>query len=182
MSEARVIAAKITRVGMAALFAADSQGLALRLSHIALGAGGGTGYVPTGAETALRSEFVRVAIGGGETLAPDEILVQALIDGAAQGWINEIGVFDEDGVLFAVWSEVATPLAYKSAGVPLVVALTLAVAEIPSDRIEIVVGSPSVNITIAAPFADLAAQVVRLQRRVTQSECEKLAPTIGLSA
>lgn len=178
MSDDRVIQAKITRAGMRAVFAADNAGLDLKLSHLAIGTGQGTGYVPTGNEVALKSEIQRVAIGGGDYLGDFEILVQAMLDGAPQGWVNEVGIFDQSGALFAIWSEINAPLAYKTAGVPLIVALTLAVSEIPPNALTIVVGGPNVNITIAGPFAQLSAELIRLQRRAVESENARLIPLI----
>lgn len=181
--DVRVLTARITRAGLTALFAADRSGVQLKLAQIAIGSGQtNNGYPLTGYETALRAEFQRVAVGGGEAIGETEIFVQALFQGAAQGWINEVGVYDEDGVLFALWSEPNAPLAYKSAAVPLIVALTLAVSEVPAGSLTLVVGGPSVNIAVAGPFADMAAQIIRLQRRVTQTECDRLAPTILLNA
>jgi hypothetical protein len=174
----RAIAARITRTGMRAVFNAQNTGLQLELSQIAIGTGGGTGYVPTGSETALRNEFARVAIGGGDYLSDFEVLVQSMFDGAPQGWVNEIGILDGDGNLFAVWSEINAPLAYKTAGVSLIVALTLALSEIPPNSLTIVAGGAAVNITIAGPFSVLASEIMRLQRRVVQSEVERLTPVI----
>ena len=182
----RVLPAKLPRAGLRALFAAQSNGIDLKLSHIAVGragaapgpAGGAGGFVPTGNETRLMTEFDRVAIGGGEYLGDYEIMVSGLFQSASTGWVHEIGVFAEDGTLFAAWSEVNAPLAYKSAGIPFVVALTLAVSEVPPDSLTIVVGAPSVNITIAGPFAALAAELIRLQRRATETETERVLPII----
>lgn len=174
----RVLNARITRAGMRAVFAANNQGLALDLSHVAIGTGGGSGYVPSGNETALMSEFERAAIGGGEYLSDFEILVQAMLTGTPQGWVNEVGIFTASGVLFAVWSEVNAPIAYKTQSVPLVLGLTLAIGDVPAGSLNIVVGAPSVNITIAGPFAILAAELIRLQRRATETERDIVIPQI----
>ena len=174
----RVISAKITRAGMRALFNATQTGVDLKLSHIAIGTGQGSGYVPTGNEGALRTEFLRQAIGGGEYLTDYEILVQALLDGPSTGWVHEVGVFDEAGVMFALWSEPNAPLAFKSVNVPVIIALTLAVSEIPPNSLTIISGGPSVNIFIAGPFAQLSAEIIRLQRRAVESENARLIPQI----
>ena len=174
----RVLTARITRAGMRAIFAANNQGLDLDLTHIAIGTGGGSGYTPNGNETALMSEFERVQIGGGDYLSDFEILVEGLLTGTPAGWVNEIGVFTSAGVLFAVWSEPNAPLAYKTANVPLVLGLTLAVGDVPPGSLNIVVGAPSVNITIAGPFSALAAELIRLQRRATETETERVLPII----
>lgn len=171
----RVLNAKITRAGMRALFNASNNGLRLDLSHIAVGTGG---YVPTGTETALTAEFSRVAIGGGDYLGDFEIMVSGVFTDATAGWVNEIGVFTSAGVLFAVWSEVNAPVSYKTAGVPLALGLTLAVGDAPPSSLNIVVGGPSVNIIIAGPFADIAAELIRLQRRATETEKFRVVPLI----
>lgn len=178
MSTDRVISARITRAGMRALFNATQTGVDLKLSHIAIGSGQGTGYVPTGNETALRTEFLRQAIGGGDYLTDFEILVQSLFDGPSTGWVHEVGVFDEGGTLFAIWSEPNAPLAFKTANVPVIIALTLAVSEIPPNSLTIIAGGPSVNIMIAGPFATLSAELLRLQRRAVESENARLIPVI----
>lgn len=175
----RVIVAKITRAGMRAVFNSVNTGLQLGLSHIAIGTGQGTGYNPTGNETALRSEFQRVAIGGGDYLADFEIIVQALLDGNSQGWVNEVGIFDENGTLFAIWSQINAPLAYKTANVPFIIALTLAVSEIPANALNVVAQGASVNIAIAEPFAQISAEIMRLQRRAVQTENARLIPQIN---
>jgi Phage tail-collar fibre protein len=178
MSDDRVISARITRAGMRALFSATNTGVDLKLSHIAVGTGQGVGYIPTGNETALRTEFQRKPIGGGDYLTDFEILVQAMLDGPSQGWVHEVGIFDEAGVLFAIWSEPNGSLVYKTAGVPVIIALTLAVSEIPPNSLTIIAGGANVNIIIAEPFADMSAEILRLQRRAVQSENARLIPII----
>jgi hypothetical protein len=182
VSDDRVIKAKITRAGLRALFNAQNNGLSLKLTHIAVGSGGlingVAGYTPTGNEIALTAEFARVAIGGGEYLADFEILVQAMFDGPAQGWVHELGVFTDTGVLFAIWSEKDAPLLFKTNGVPVITAMTLAVSEIPPDSLTVVVGAPSVNIVMAGPFATLSAEIIRGHRLGITAELNRIEPII----
>lgn len=175
----RVLTAKLTRAGMRALFNATNTGMRLDLSHIAVGT---SGYVPAGTETALVTEVSRAAIGGGDYLSDFEIMVSGLFTDATAGWVNEIGVFTSTGVLFALWSEVGAPVVYKTANVPLALGLTLAVGDVPPGSLNIIVGAPSVNITIAGPFSTLAAELIRLQRRAIESEVARLMPLITNTA
>lgn len=175
----RIIQAKLTRAGLRAAFAANNAGLQLALSHIGLGTARGAGYAPTGAETALQTEFVRVAIGGGEYLGDFEIALQALFDDASAGWIGEIGVYTDAGVLFAVWSEVGAPLAYKSASVPFVLAMTLAMTDLPAGSVSFVVGAPSVNIMLGEPLTMLATELIRLQRKSIELSVNALQPALA---
>ncbi|HRD79045.1 MAG TPA: phage tail protein [Hyphomicrobiaceae bacterium] len=176
----RVLTAKITRAGMRALFNATNTGVQLDLSHMAIGNGiANAGYTPNGNEVALGGEFARVEIGSGDYLGDYEIMVTGLFSDATAGWANEVGIFTSTGVLFAVWSEPAAPIAYKTANVPFVLALTLALGDVPPGSINIIVGAPSVNIMIVGPFAVISAEIIRLQRRMVESENARLTPIIN---
>ncbi|MEQ1670061.1 MAG: phage tail protein [Hyphomicrobium sp.] len=182
----RTLPAKITRAGMRALFSAQNNGLDLKLSHIAVGragaaagrAGGNGGYLPNGNETALMTEFDRVAIGGGDYLSDYEIMVSGLMVSAPEGWVHEIGIFADDGTLFALWSEVNAPLGYKTPGIQFIVSLTLAVSEVPPNALTIMVGAPNVNITIAGELAVFATELIRLQNRTINADVERYTAEI----
>jgi hypothetical protein len=169
---------KITDVGLRALINAQSDGLSARISHIALGDGNGHGYAPAGNETALRRERVRVPIGGGERIAPHELRVEALVDTGPSHWVREVGFVLEDGTLFAVWSDKQTPLAYKTAGVPLALAYYLALQGVPPDSVDITVSGPTVNLTVDGPIIAIATSIVGLQRRAVATEVARLTPII----
>ncbi len=165
----------ITNAGISAVLAASNDGLAAKITHIALGDGA---YEPTGAETALRSERVRVPIGGGRRIAPHEIEVQALVDTGPSFWVREIGIVLEDGTLLAVWSSQSTPLAYKTDGIPLALAYYLALEALPADSVEIEVSGPSVNLTMLPLAVSTATEIIRLQRRAVETEVARLTPVI----
>ncbi len=169
---------KITNVGLAALFNTDNDGLEASITHIAFGDGNGAGYSPTGNETVLKREKARVAIGGGERVGQFEIEVQALLDEGPSFWIREVGFILQDGTMLALWSDPAVPLAYKTAGVPLVVAYNLALQGIPPDSITVLATGPQVNITIAGPFATLATEIIRAHRLGIAAEKVRATPII----
>ncbi len=169
---------KITNIGLAALFNTGNDGLDAAITHIAFGDGDGDGYTPSGNETGLVREKARVAIGGGERVGQFEIEVQALLDEGSSFWIREIGFMLQDGTMLALWSDPQVPLAYKTAGVPLVVAYNLALQGIPPDSITVLATGPQVNITITGPLAQLSAELIRLQRRIVESEIARLEPQI----
>lgn len=183
----------ITRAGTIAAMTASNAGIKAKVAQIAIGSGrvtpgalgdGRNGYEPTGAETALVSEFARYPIGNVEQLAENEVLISALCDGAAAGRVREIGFLLDNGSLFAVWSAApptaATDMALfeKTANVPMALALTLALYGLPANSVQMIVGAPSVNISIAGPFSILAAELIRLQRRATETEKERVLPII----
>ena len=169
---------KITDAGLRALINAQNDGLEARINHIALGDANGTGYVPTGSETALKRERVRVPIGGGERIAPHELRVEAIVDDGPSFWVREVGFVLENGTLFALWSDEQTPLAYKTAGVPLALAYYLALQGVPPDSVSVTVSGPAVNLTVDGPIIALATSIIALQRRAVATEVARLTPEI----
>ena len=169
---------KITDAGLRAIINAQADGLEARISHIALGDGNGAGYAPTGNETALRNERVRVPIGGGERIAPHELRVEAIVDDGPSFWVREVGFVLEDGTLFALWSDEQTPLAYKTAGVPLAIAYYLALQGVPPDSVSVTLSGPTVNLTVDGPIIALATSIIALQRRAVATEVARLTPQI----
>lgn len=142
----------ITTPGLAAVWAADAAGLSAQITHIALGA---EGYDPDRAQLALRAEVQRVAIADGQRVSDTQIHVTALADGAADYWVKEVGFFLADGTLFAVWSS-GTPMAYKSALVPLLLGFDLVLAALPADSVTVV--GTGVNLSLAVWGEQFAAQ------------------------
>lgn len=90
---------RLTEVGIAAEAWAKTHDAKVRLTHIAVGDGGGEVPVPSGSETELVHENYRSAI---ESYAVDEtdenVAYLTIVIPADQGgwWIREAGVFAED--------------------------------------------------------------------------------------
>lgn len=173
--------ATLTTAGLAKVMAASNTGLSCQISHIALGAGQAgavPGYAPSAAQTALVSEFLRTPVAGGDRIDATTILVQAAFDPVGSAWAHEIGVFLSDGTLFAVHSSTAGPLTYVQAGQQIVYALTLGIAALPVGSVTWQASGPSVNITLAEPFADLANAVASLQNRFMTVERARVQPLL----
>lgn len=179
---------KITRAGLSAMIAANNNGLQGLISHLAIGHGvqltspanAGTGYEPTGLETALRNEFQRKPFGNGTRLGTNSFVLETAFDGTAQGWINEIGLIMTDGTLFAVWSD-TVPLMFKASNVQTLVAVTTVFEGLPADAIDMVVAAPSLNLTFVFSLARLAAEDLRVKRRLIQSDLERYTPVVTSS-
>ena len=175
----RVLEFIITDAGLAATFDETNTGAKVTWSHIALGSGlAGKSYVPSGTETALRGEFMRRAIGGGERIASNEILLQCLFSGVETGVIREVGLFTSTGVLWALWSGPA--IGEKYADVDYVFAQSIVVEGIDLDRLSWVAGGANVNILVAGPLALLGAEIARMQRRIVESEIARLTPPLTI--
>lgn len=167
----------ITAAGRTAVLAAHNTGLQATITHLAFGTGA---YDPTGNETALHAEVVRVPITGGKRVGAFTIQLSALLDGVAEFWIKECGVILSDGTLLAVFSHPTTPMAFKTNGVPIVMAFSLTMAALPASAITVDAGDVDLSITFAEELAKLAMvdtdtmrhqlvmadQIVELQRQV----------------
>lgn len=156
---------KITNAGLGAVFNETNNGLEAWISHVAFGDGAGNSYAPTGTETQLKREKVRVAIGGGGREAPTQILVQGVLDEGPEFWVREVGFFLNDGTLLAVWSEPGTLLIHKTDGVPFVFAYGLALKGVPANSVNVQISGPAVNVVFDKEFALIAANQARFALR-----------------
>lgn len=146
----------LTRAGMRAVFNASNTGLQATISHIAFGA---TAYTPTGEETALASEQVRIPIAGGSWVGDFTVHMTGLLDDGPSFWIREVGIILSDGTLLAVWSHATTPLAYKTAGVPLVAAFDLTIEQLPASAITVQAGNIDLTLFFGSEFAAIATAI-----------------------
>jgi hypothetical protein len=126
----------ITQVGLQAVFNASNSGLQAEITEIALG---DQGWQPDNAATGLRNERRRIQISKGERIAPTQIHITAVEDGTQlEYWVREVGFYLADGTLLAIWSHETQALAYKAAGVDLLLAFDMALAALPAERVTVV--------------------------------------------
>ena len=125
----------ITKIGIKAVFNAQSDGLEARIKEIALG---DTGWAPDDSASALKSEKHRIPILGGESISNSQIHLTAVEDGTSlEYWVREIGFYLADGTLLAIWSDPEQPLAHKSAGIDLLLAFDLVLSALPANSVTI---------------------------------------------
>ncbi|MDY8963070.1 phage tail protein, partial [Escherichia coli] len=103
----------LTDIGAAKLASAAALGVPLKITHMAVGDGGGTLPTPDAKQTALINEKRRAALN---MLYIDpqnscQIIAEQVIPENEGGWwIREVGLFDESGALIAVGN---CPESYK---------------------------------------------------------------------
>lgn len=170
---AQVMKMKITRTLLRTAASGYAPGTRFDFTHVSLGAGGpgGAGYEPTGYETALKNEFLRVPVAGAAQLGEFEYLVEALFEHpTAEGWVREIGIWavppgGGEPFLACLWSEAAGPAGYLSPGAPWAFAQTLAFFELPGNMFNVVAGAPNLSATFIGPFIDLTTVVATMLGR-----------------
>ncbi len=150
----------ITTAGLTAVLNATNDGLSARITHVALG---DAAWTPDNSATALQNERRRVTVSNGERIQPTQIHITAVENGSTEYWIRELGFYLDDGTLLAIWSDPEQPLAFKAAGVDILLAFDLVLSALPDDSVE-VVGTGGVNLPPAT------STVVGVLRFATDSE------------
>src|SRR3989338_138048 len=95
----------ITNAGLIKNAAANSGGSPVNLTHLAVGDSNGSYYNPTGTAVALQNEKHRTTVTHVviDEDNPNQLIVEAVINEiVGPFYIREVGVFDEDGDLFAI--------------------------------------------------------------------------------
>ena len=136
----------VTKAGLHAVFNTSSSGFAANVVNIGLGEGG---WEPDDTATELKDEKRRIAIGNSNPISDTQIHITAIEEGEEHSyWVREIGFYLDDGTLLAIWSHPDHPIAYKAAGVDLLIAFDLALGSLPKDSIN-VIGTGTVSLTPA---------------------------------
>lgn len=95
----------LTEIGAAKLASAAALGIPLKITHMAVGDGGGVLPTPSAQQTALVAEKRRAALNMLyiDPQNSSQIIAEQVIPETEGGWwIREVGLFDETGALIAV--------------------------------------------------------------------------------
>lgn len=113
----------VTSAGIAALLNAEQNGtLPVKITKFGLGTGN---YTPTADKTALQSKFKEItALDGGAV--GDNVIHVTMTDASSDAYTaNEVGVYLEDGTLFALSSQPVGAILQKAAGSQALLSLDL---------------------------------------------------------
>lgn len=95
----------LTDIAEAKITAAAGSGTAVAITHIALGDGNGANYAPSYSQTALQRERARQAIQTRHIVGTNAWRVKAEFDPDTPAFaVREMGFFDADGDLIAIWA------------------------------------------------------------------------------
>lgn len=153
----------VTQAGLNKALSADSLGVSLKITHVAMG---GSGYEPDRNVTALKDELVRVAITGGEIVSGNQIHLTAVFAEGLAFIAREIGFFLEDGTLFALESDPTDVLSYKNESTQLIEGFDLVLDTVPPDSISVDV-TGDLSLYYASSLAVCAnAQINNMRRTI----------------
>ncbi|QNM96393.1 hypothetical protein [Chitinimonas koreensis] len=162
MSDVIPLAPRIQTAALGALSRATPPGIALEITHIAIG---DAAYDVGQGHLTLRHELGRYPVAAGKDQGDGRLHVEALADGPAAGWINEIGIIANGNILLAVWSHPTVKVGYKPAGQTMLLAFDLDLSELPPGSVTVVATAPDAGLCLASEFAQLAAGHLRELRR-----------------
>ena len=104
----------ITSAGLAALVNAENNGtLPVKITKFGLGTGN---YTPSADQTALQSKFKEITALSGGDVGDNTIHVTMSVTSSDAYTVNEVGVYLEDGTLFAVSSQPTGAILQKASG------------------------------------------------------------------
>lgn len=158
----------ILEVGLQALWLTSKDGVAAKITHIALGE---AAYTPHQGLVRLQAERARYPIADGKAVSSTQVHLTALADGNAEFWVREVGFYLADGTCLAIWSDPARPLAYKAAGVDLLLAYDLVLSALPPGSVTVQSTGAGLSLTMAEEVAALAtAQISEMLRGLKRDD------------
>jgi len=157
----------------------------VNLTHLAVGDSNGASYNPNGAQTALvhevyRTTLTHVAIDEDN---PNQLIVEAVIsEEVGSFYIREVGIFDEDGDLFAIgkYPETFKSTTVSGSGKRLYVRMILGFTNSPQVSLiqsEDLNNDPNFNANVLAAIDDINSGLSALNSALSQ----KLAKSQNLS-
>ncbi|MCG7548438.1 phage tail protein [Pseudoalteromonas sp. Of7M-16] len=171
---------QFTQVGLDALLAAKANGKKAQISHMAFG---DASYTPSQTQTSLQNlrELQQIREDNYEVGENHQVTVVALFDkttSAPEYAIREVGVYiqidepagsDNNLILLGVYSEPNRTLGYRTPDVKILQSVTLSLAQLPSDSVEIKPGIDNLNMLIDNELADLTlVQLDTMHRQLKQ--------------
>ncbi len=170
----------LTEAGHQAMFTANNSGLAAEI--VAVGLGDAAYAVATNSDgrtgqTALQHEIDRVNLRYGQRVSQEQLDITFTVETEQAYWVNEIGFYLADDTLFGVWSDAATPFAYKAVQTPLVIGLSWLLGSLGQHDITVhQTGAPLELLmtkdlaVIGTALANLQLQQLRQNDRITALE------------
>jgi hypothetical protein len=148
----------------------------VNLTHLAVGDSNGTSYNPNGAQTALVNEVYRttlthVAI---DETNPNQLIVEAVVsEEVGSFYIREVGIFDEDGELFAIgkYPETFKSTTATGSGKRLYIRMILGFTNAPEVSLiqsEDLNNDPNFNANVLAAIDDINSGLTALNTALAQ--------------
>ncbi|MCR9529234.1 phage tail-collar fiber domain-containing protein [Vibrio alginolyticus] len=170
----------LTETGKSKVANAAALGRQIKLTHIAVGDGDGSEYDPIESQTALKKENHRSPISnlGTDAQNPNWIVAEGLIPVDVGGWfVREVGIFDEDGDLFAIgkYPETYKPTLAEGTGRDLYIRFIMVVSNTGTIDLKI---DPTVAIATRDWTSEQITLHVDASKKQLREEINRLGDTV----
>ena len=168
----------ITNNGLLKEAAARISGASqVNLTHLAVGDSNGTSYNPSGAQTALVHELYRTTLTHAaiDETNPNQLIVEAVVsEEVGSFYIREVGIFDEDGELFAIgkYPETFKSTTATGSGKRLYIRMILGFTNAPEVSLiqsEDLNNDPNFNANVLAAIDDINSGLTALNAALAQN-------------
>ncbi|HHF3242400.1 TPA: phage tail protein [Vibrio alginolyticus] len=151
----------LTEVGKTKVANAAALGRQIKLTQLAVGDGDGSEYDPVESQTSLKQETYRTPIShlGTDAQNPNWVIAEGMIPVDVGGWfVREVGLFDEDGDLFAIgkYPETYKPTLAEGTGRDLYIRFIMVVSNVDTIDLKI---DPTVEIATRTYVKDKLVNV-----------------------
>lgn len=140
----------VTNEGAALIAECILTGKTLPIIEAAVGDGGGAYYEPTADQISLKGECWRGEIAGFalSEYSPNMLDVKIVIDDAVGGFtVREVGLFTDEGILFAVCNTPDTEKVSITGGIPGRLAMTMHIIVADASAVEVVINPDLDSVT-----------------------------------
>lgn len=169
----------LTETGKSKIANAAALGREIKLTHLAVGDGNGSEYDPIESQTELKKENYRAPISnlGTDAQNPNWVIAEGMIPVDVGSWfVREVGIFDEDGDLFAIgkYPETYKPTLAEGTGRDLYIRFIMVVSN--TDTIDM-----KIDPTVAIATRDYVSDEVEKANKARIRNESRLARLSGLS-
>lgn len=168
----------VTDEGTALIAECILAGKMLPITEAAAGDGGGAYYEPTADQIALKGERWRGEIAGFalSEYSPNMIDVKIVIDDAVGGFtIREMGLFTDDGILFAVCNTPDTEKVSITGGIPGRLVMTMHIIVADASVVEVVI-NPDLDSVTPEQLSDAMGRIdTKLSEQASEISAAKKA-------
>jgi len=156
---------KLTQTGLKALFDADKNQIKIKIAKIGFG---DKAYTPTGFETSLKNEIIRVPILSGR-VRPElgEIDFSTIIPKDTPNfWIREIGFYDEKDRLIFIWSDPDVIIGQKTKFITMLEGIRIKITQADISNIQIIEAQPDVKLLYFEEWLSTSKAIINLSNSI----------------
>ena len=156
---------KLTQIGLKALFDAEQNQIKIKIAKIGFG---DKAYTPTGNETTLQNEIIRLPVLSGKVYPQLGMIDFSTVipKDTPNFWIREIGFYDEQDRLIFLWSDPDVIIGQKTKFITMLEGLRVYITEADVGLIEVVEAEPDVKLLYFEEWLSTSRAIINLSSSI----------------